>query len=405
MRILMLTASLPYPPHQGGALRSYGILHGLAAAGHDISLLSFHEPNGNIADTPLGQYCSRIETLPPPGRSKSSRLRDLALTGQPDIARRLYNRDFLDRLTQTVRETTYDLIQFEGIEIAPYLLPLRKMGTKAKLVYDAFNAEAALQYAIFQVDRGNPHRWPAAAYSFIQSRRIERFERALCTAADAVIAVSDEDARILCRFRSDGRVPVVNNGIFVSDYETPGAELDLGEHVLVFTGKMDYRPNVDAMDWFAENVLPDIQKAVPDTKLYIVGQKPHPRLERLRHQHHIEITGWVKDVQPFLHSADVYVAPLRMGSGTRLKILEAMAAGRAVVATTVAISGMHPAVHDATLVADKPERMSEAVVKLLGDPTRRAELGERARAYVRQYYDWSALIPKLLTAYKEIGLG
>lgn len=401
----MLTASLPYPPHQGGALRSYGILHGLAAAGHDVTLLSFHEPNGSIADTPLAQYCSRIETLPPPRRRRNDRLRDLLLSRQPDIARRLYSTDFLNQLIQMVRETDFDLIQFEGIEIAPYLLPLRKTGTKAKLVYDAFNAEAALQYAIYQVDRRNPRRWPAAVYSLIQSQRIERFEWALCSAADTVIAVSDEDARILCRFRSDGRVPVVNNGIFVSDYEMPGAELDLGEHVLVFTGKMDYRPNVDAMDWFAENVLPEVQKAVPDTRLYIVGQKPHPRLERLRHKHHIEITGWVKDVQPFLHSADVYVAPLRMGSGTRLKILEAMAAGRAVVATTVAISGMHPAVYEASIVADTPASLSEAVVKLLGDPARRAELGEQARAYVRQYYDWSALIPRLLAAYKELGLG
>ncbi len=405
MKILMLTASLPYPPHQGGALRTFGIMDGLQKAGHEITLLSFDENERAEMPTPLTEKCKQIETVTPPKRSRNDRLRDLVLTRQPDIARRLYSEEFFNRLQQLASDTPFDLIQFEGIEVACYLPLAKQNGVQGKLCYDAFNAEAALQRMIFEVDRGDVRRWPAALYSLIQSQRIFYFERDLCQKADLIIAVSEEDAALLRQHRSDRQVQVVANGIFAKDYASLDEQLDLGKHALVFTGKMDYRPNVDAMFWFTENVLPLIHKQVPDTRLYIVGQKPHARLEKLRDHQHIEITGWVNDVQPFLRGATVYVAPLRMGSGTRLKILEAMAAGCAVVATTVAASGIHGDTTGALEIADEPEKMADCIVELLQDPTQGRTIGEKARAYVKAHYDWSVLIPNLLSAYWEIGIG
>ncbi len=407
MRILMLTASLPYPSQQGGALRSYGILHGLAQSGHEVSLLSFHDSDNpeSWRDTPLAQFCKTIQIVAMPDRSKKDRLRDLLLSNHPDIARRLWDETFFNCLKTLVREQNFDVIQFEGIEVAPYLIPLQQHGTKAKLIYDAFNAEAALQRVIFEVDRDDWRRLPAAAYSLIQSHRIARFERDLCRAADGVIAVSAEDAAILSKHRPDHYIPVVTNGIFVDDYVEATEQLDLGDHALVFTGKMDYRPNVDAMTWFAEAIFPLVQAEIPDTHLYIVGQKPHPRLEKLREHDHISITGWVRDVQPYLQAAQVYVAPLRMGSGTRLKLLEAMASGCAVVATGIAMSGMKQETHDAIIVADEPESLAKATINLLNNIDQRKHLGEKASAFVRAHYDWSVLIPGLLEIYKGMGVG
>jgi polysaccharide biosynthesis protein PslH len=406
MQILIVTGNLPYPPHQGGALRSYGIIHGLYQAGHEITLLSFHDKTDGVAaeSTPLANYCVQIETITPPTRSKLDRLRDLFFSRQPDIARRLYSDDFYACLQQLIAEKSFDLIQFQGIEVACYLPLLKRKGIRAKLCYDAFNAEAALQRLIFQVDRGDVRRWAAAAYSLIQAQRITHYERTICQQADAVIAVSTEDANILRQYRPDKRVGVVTNGIFVDDYQDASEQLDLGEHVLVFTGKMDYRPNVDAMIWFTDNVLPLVQAHLHDTKLYIIGQKPHPRLEKLRSRHQIEISGWVQDVQPFLKGASVYVAPLRMGSGTRLKILEAMAAGCAVVATPIAISGMRAEAHTALIVTEKAEKMAQEIIHLLQNPTQRVTLGKSAQEFVKRYYDWPVLIPNLLKIYEELGL-
>lgn len=406
MRILFVTANLPYPPHQGGALRSYGLIQGLHKAGHELSLLSFNDTSfsGNT-NTPLDTFCTKIETVEYPQRSKRDRLYDLLITRNADISQRLYSTQFEQRLKQIVQKEQYDLIQFEGIEVACYLPIIRKMGTQAKLVYDAFNAEAAMQYAIYEIDRLNPSRWIVAAYSLIQSKRIEVFEALLCQHADLVIAVSTEDAEILHKLSSRRTIPVVANGIFSEEYSKSSTDLNLSNHALVFTGKMDYRPNVDAVLWFTKTILPKIKATVSDVKFYIVGQKPHENLEFLRDNPSVVITGWVESVLPYLRNADVYVAPLRMGSGTRLKILEAMSAGCAVVATTLAASGMQREPDMGMIIVDNPDEIAENIIRLLDSPDTRTQLGAAAQKYVQNHYDWSVLIPNLLTAYEAIERG
>jgi glycosyltransferase involved in cell wall biosynthesis len=286
-----------------------------------------------------------------------------------------------------------------------YLASVRKHQPNAKLWYDAHNAEYDLQRTIFQVDKEDSLRWPAAVYSYIQSQRIAWFEAQICQQVDGVIAVSDEDAEALRPFRQDCQIYVVPNGIISDDYGMSREQLELGKHVLVFTGKMDYRPNVDAVRWFATDILPEVHKHVPDARLYVVGQKPHAKIEKLRDKHNVAITGWVNDVRPFLHAAQVYIAPLRMGSGTRLKILEAMAAGCAVVATSSAAAGLQADAKNIMLIADDEDSFCSAVVTLLRDPARRQALGKTAQTYVRENYDWSVLIPRLLAAYKDAELG
>lgn len=405
MRVLLLTPALPYPMHQGGALRNYGIIHGLHAAGHEVDLLSFSDGALDPASTPLAALCSAIETLTRPLRPVSERLRDLLLSNQADIARRLESDALRARLDTLLDAQHYDVVQFEGLEMAIYLPQVRARQPGAKLIYDAHNAEFALQRAILAVDRANWQRLPMAAYSWLQIGRIARFERDICQAADAVIAVSDEDAAALRTLHPNMRLAVVPNGIFADNYRQTGSALDLGGSALVFTGKMDYRPNIDAMLWFVHAILPLVRSEKPAARLYIVGQKPHASLEALRDLPGVEITGWVADVQPFLRAAAVYIAPLRMGSGTRLKLLEAMAAGCATVATTTAAAGLNSAVRDQMMIADGERDFAAAVSRLLGDPTERQKLGEAARAAVHSAYDWSALLPCLLALYGELSGG
>lgn len=405
MRILMLTPALPYPPHQGGALRNFGLIHGLHAAGHQVTLLSFVTDEDVHQPTPLHDICQHVETVPAQARSVSRRLADMITSPQPDLIRRLASPAFRQCLVELLQQQSFDLVQFEGLEMTGYLADVRQHQPNARLCYDAHNAEYRLQQVIYDIDRSQPERWPSAAYSFIQARRIAHFERMVCQTVDCVLAVSEEDAAALRPFRTDQCVAVIANGIFVDHYNGNAEELDLGTHVLTFTGKMDYRPNVDAMLWFTTDIFPQVQAAVPDAHLYIVGQKPHARLESLRDNDHIALTGWVNEITPFLHATDVYVAPLRMGSGTRLKILEAMAAGCAIVATTLAAAGLPDEAGSALVLADDTTEMAQAIVTLLQDESQRNRLGESAKALVQQHYDWSVLIPRLLAVYKEIGLG
>jgi len=392
---LIITASLPYPPASGGALRAYGILHGLHEAGHMLTLLTFHDGRSDPMQTPLATLCQQIITVATPTRTRSARLRDLVFTREADIARRLYSAEFVAALTDLLTHHTFDLIQFEGIEVAGYLLVAKRLAPQARLCFDNFNAEAELQRLIARRDGRTPRRWPAAVYSTLQSRRINQFEGDLCRTADDVIAVSDEDAALLRPYTPTGRITVVPSGIFVDQYEH-GERTALPPHALVFTGKMDYRPNVDAVLWFADEILP----LLPDAHLVIVGQQPSARVQALTAHERVQVTGAVASVLPYLQGAAVYIAPLRMGSGTRLKLLEAMAARCAIVATPLAASGLSAAAKAAMCIAESPHEFTRAINKLLHDADKRHSLGEQAHEIVRQQYDWSVLIPRLLEVYR-----
>ncbi len=401
MRILFLTPQLPYPLHQGTALRNFGLVRGVAQAGHEVWLLAFQE-TGQLgpAETPLSDLCSAALAVPsPPPRSKLARLRDLLLTGEADMARRLRSNFFSEALRALLSRQQFDVIHVEGIEMAAYLPVLKRLQPDAATIYDAHNAEYDLQRRVYQIDRSDPRRWAGAAYSFFQWRRLRRFERDLCRAAGQVLAVSEADADALRRL-AGAPVTVVPNGIDAAHYAQPPAEpVDLGPGALVFSGKMDYRPNVDAALWFADAVLPRVREAAPEARFVVVGQKPHPRLERLRGRSGVELTGWVPAVEPYLHAATVYVTPLRMGSGTRFKVLQAMAAGCAVVSTPLGAEGIDATPGREIVLADTEADFAQAVIDLLRNPERRRDLGQAAQILVRKRYDWSVIVPRLLALY------
>lgn len=403
MKILLLTPDLPYPSESGAAIRNMGIIRGLSTAGHRLTLLSFAEHRPDRAANPLYQLCESVHAVPSPHHGKPKRIVRLLLTSQADMAFRLASEAFARTLTAILKENTFDLIQFSCIELGCFLPLIQADKKAAKVVYDAHNAEAELQRVVAHVDRQRIRRWPAAVYSTLQSARLSRFEGGICREVDAIIAVSEEDRAFLIKH---GGAPafVVPNGISAADYAPPADETR-EPYQLVFSGKMDYRPNVDAVEWFHQSIFPLARKQCPETRLIIVGRNPHRRLESLAADDGVEVTGWVDSVQPYLHRATIYVAPLRMGSGTRLKILQAMAAGCAVVSTSIGAAGLNEAVHSALTIADGAEDFAEKIVSLLADERRRQALGRLAQEQVRGHYDWSALIPQLLRAYREIGLG
>ncbi|MCY3799346.1 MAG: glycosyltransferase family 4 protein [Chloroflexi bacterium] len=403
MKILLLTPDLPYPSESGAAIRNIGIIRGLVEAGHLLTLASFAERPPDPVANPLYQLCESVHTVATPGHGKLKRVARLLLSGRADIEFRLASVDFERLLRGILRDETFDLIQFSGIEMGCYLPAIHETKHSAKVIYDALNAEAELQRVVAQVDREEFRRLPAAIYSTVQTRRLARFERAICQGVDATIAVSEEDCAFLVN-HGGAPVYVMANGIRAADYAPPPDNMR-ERRQLVFSGKMDYRPNVDAIEWFYRAVFPQARRDFPDCKLVIVGRNPHHRLMMLADDEDVHVTGWVESVAHYLHSATVYIAPLRMGSGTRLKILQAMAAGCAVVSTSIGAAGLHDDVRGAIVVADEAEAFARAITHLLEDENCRRELGARAQERVGARYDWSALIPRLLAAYGELGLG
>jgi len=402
--ILLLTPQFPYPPHQGTTLRNYNLIAGLARR-HEVHLLSFGNPAASRG-TPLDELCRTVHVLPPPERSTLQRLQGLACSRLPDMAQRLPSAPFQAALDAILEREDPDVVEVEGIELAQYLFQVADRRGAAKrplLVFDDHNAEYVLQQRAFETDIRRPRRWIAAAYSFVQWQRLIGYERRACQAADRIVAVSKPDAAAIRRLDPGLEPVVVPNGVDIKYYAADVPAIEEGEGPgaldLVFTAKMDFRPNVDAVLWFAQAVLPRIRLDSPQTRFWVVGKDPHPRLGPLAADPGVVVTGWVEDVRPYIAAAALYVIPLRIGGGTRLKVLEAMAMGKAIVSTSLGCEGFDLAPDRELAIADTPEEFAAAVLALLRDPGRRLRMGNTARQYASSRYDWRMIVPRLEQVY------
>jgi len=399
-RILFLTPQLPYPPQQGTAIRNYNLML-QAAAKNEVHLLSFSdgEPSQEQLAT-LGRICASVNTVPASSRTRTQRLRAALFSPLPDLALRLRSLALTQELERSLVAVKPSLIQIEGLEMTAALAEYAPTATSPWLLYDAHNAEYLLQKRMYLADAAHLSRWPTALYSYLQWKRLSRYEAGVCRRANQVLACSPSDAAAL-RVISPGVDPlVVPNGVDIEQYR-PGAvsPLDLGQQALVFTGKMDFRPNVDAMLWFVNSVLPLIKARSPRVRLYIVGKNPHPRLDTLRPVEGVTLTGYVEDVRPYIEGASVYVVPLQSGGGTRLKVLEAMGMGKALVTTTLGGEGIDAEPGRVWLVADRPAAFAEQVLALLADQGLAARLGQAAREFVTSHFDWHIVTRPLVALY------
>jgi sugar transferase (PEP-CTERM/EpsH1 system associated) len=402
MQLLLLTPQFPYPPHQGTTLRNYNLLKGLAER-HAIDLFSMLAPGDRPERGPVRDLVRHLVTAEQPARPVGRRLRDLVTSSKPDMALRLWNEDAFVALLAHVLDNPPEVIQVEGIEMTPYLLALKDTGLQLpRVIYDAHNAETLLQRRAYQADLRRPARWPAAAYSAVQTAKLNRYERRLLNSVDGVAAVSAADEKVLQQMAPGIRTTVVTNGVDLDAYDPAGLYANLFQHAgvnLVFTGKMDFRPNVDGVLWFANRVLPRLRATNLNPHFWIVGRNPHKRLDVLRDRLDVTVTGAVPDIQPYIAHSDLYVVPLLAGGGTRLKILEAMAMARPIVSTRLGADGFP--VNDGVelALADSAEDFAARCASLLRNPTGASEMGERGRAFVEEHYSWEQIIPKMEQIY------
>ncbi len=404
MDILLLTPQLPYPPRQGTTMRNFGLIHYLAQR-HRLDLITFLAPGETLAaDNPLHALCHHIVALPQPQRTLAARLRDTLTSPYPDMALRLEDPAMHQAVQRALAAHPYDILQIEGIELAQYA---RHAPRSARVIFDDHNCEYLLQQRAALADLRTPRRWHAAAYSLVQSQKLRRYETAACRAADAVIAVSEPDRAALTRIAPGAPIQVIPNAIDLESYaQTRHAPAPDAPFTLLFTGKMDYRPNVDAMIWLGREVLPHLLAHTPDLRCQIVGLNPHPRLDTLRAMPQVEITGGVPDVRPYLAAAHAYVIPMRVGGGTRFKALEAMACAKPIVSTSLGVEGISVQSGQELLMADTPDQFVKAIQTLIQDHAQggalAARLGAAAQRFVAAHYTWDKILPHLEQLYAAL---
>lgn len=400
MKILYLMSGFPYPPHGGGALRIMGLLKGAAEAGHEIHIISFGDAFEIPTHTPLHEICADLQIVEARQRSKVDRLRTLLLSAKADMQTRSFSKKMVSALRKKLSQEPFDIVHLQSLEMGVYAQVVRQLQPTAKLIYDAYNAEAELQRMVYEEDIKQMGLWPMAIYSWLQYRRLKRYEANLCAWVDAVIAVSSEDQALLRAIAGETPVYLVNNGIDVDHYTQLSHEpIDLAQPALVFTGTMDYRPNVDAAVWFTNEVLPQIMHPVT---VYFVGSRPSQRVQKLAENRSVIVTGFVEDIEPYLQGTTLFIVPLRVGSGTRLKILQAMSAGCAIVSTSIGAMGLNIENGRELILADSAEDFAFVIDGLLQDDKTCQMLAENAGQFVRQNFDWSVIVGKLNQLYHDL---
>ncbi|HKJ33512.1 MAG TPA: glycosyltransferase [Balneolales bacterium] len=382
MKILHLSPYSPVPADFGGALRIYYLLRGLSLR-HEVTFVTLGDDKEKkeLIDE-FGSLVKQIyvinhEPLP----VKSSWLAMLHALWNRQGYFEMYMKNIqlqklLDKLFQTEQ---YDLVLMEFPVMDAFKLP-----DNIIQILDEHNVE----YRNFQrMYKGTKFLFRKLFY-FREFRKMLKKEIRTCQSVDAIMVTSRHDKRILKRNIKKTPIFIIPNGVDTT-YFTPTSE-KIEPFSMVFTGTMNYLPNSDAMHYFLDAIFPLIRKSVPEAKIYIVGKNPPASLKR-RASENVIITGIVDDVRPFVRKSSVYVVPLRMGSGTRLKILEGLSMEKAIVTTKIGCEGIEVNDEKHVLIADKPASFAKKVVELMHDKERMKTLGSNGNKLVNQKYTWNAI--------------
>lgn len=385
MKILWIKAGGLVPLDLGGRIRSYHILTELARK-HEVTLFTFYSAPANDPHAQLEGLLHRVICVPlhlPAQRSIGEvawYVRN-ALTLRPYQVAKYCRPPVLQQLKALLRSENFDVMVCD-FAIAGGAIPWKAHCTKVLFTH---NIEAVIWKRHCEIASGP--LWKLVSWR--EYRTMSRAERLYARRADHVLTVSESDREFFSRLVGPKKVSVVPTGVDVDYFRPSTGEEQTG---LVFTGAMDWVPNEDGVLYFVREILPRIRRDVPEVTLSVVGREPSARLKALAEgEGGVRVTGRVEDIRPYVHRASVYVVPLRIGGGTRLKIFEAMAMGKAVVSTSIGAEGL-PVTHEKNIIlADDPNTFADEVVRLLRDSVVRAALGKAARALVEQRYSWRAV--------------
>ncbi len=395
MNVLFLTIAPPYPPNDGGRIRTFNLMR-QAAKQHSVNLVAFL-PQDRPDDSwmPIREICAEVHLLSAPAVKRTTPAQKLTMMfrRQPSALHLYQSSEMETLLRELVQRRATDLVHV----VEPYMIPYVKKLDGPARVMDHTDIEALKQRRLLFTDpkRYRPYWW----LRWLEHFRWQAFEIESLAWFDAHCAVSERDAAYFRRHAPDAPVFSVPNGVDV-DHLRPRLD-PANEPTLLYLGSMDYPPNADAALWFAVRVLPIIREAVPGVRLLIVGRNPAPQVLALGVQPGIRVTGTVPDVRPYYEQAHALVVPLRSGGGTRLKILEALATGVPVVSTSLGAEGLDLRHGVDFLVADTPDALAEQTIRVLSDATLRASLAEHGRSMVTTHYRWDMIGRNLLNVYES----
>jgi glycosyltransferase involved in cell wall biosynthesis len=405
VRILVLSHLVPYPTTSGALLRSYNLLREVARH-HEVHLLAMNQevllgPGAPLAESlaHLRGFLAGVEAFPiPADRSRARKLWTLGSnlwSPEPHSSVRFRSADLRSAIAGVLRRTSIDVVQFETICMAPYG---RATGPLPQILVH-HNVESKLLERRAEAEGG----LAARAYLRLQAAKLREQERRLLHSSMAHIAVSDGDRLSLLEIEPAADVIVVENGVD-TEYFAPGSDPSGNEDRIVFVGGMSWFPNREGMTWFLEEVWPTVLERRPSASLVVVGDKPSREVvdRSADPASRVTATGLVPDIRPHVRDASVFIVPLHVGGGTRLKILDAWAMSKSVVSTTIGCEGLGAVDGETLLIADTAKQFAVSILRLLEHRELRRKLGDAARLKVDREFTWRRVAAKQMELYERL---
>jgi glycosyltransferase involved in cell wall biosynthesis len=413
VNILFITERFPYPLDSGGKIRTYHILKGLSQE-HDITLITSIEKEEQRHYIPeLENLCQEVNVIKAPSETTlrlGFKLVKNLFSSVPIVVERHYlpgvadtvRRQITSRALSDEPGSSFDVVHFDHLDASIYLSCVP--GIKIT-VLDEHNIVSNQIETTADAEQNLLKRF----YMKFQLRKTVRYETEICNKMRRCFVCSDTDKSYLLKMAKDANVITIPNGVDVEYFHDRSWLANAQEEIhqepnsMIFVGTLDYGPGATAVRYFCEEILPLIQGKIPDMRFFAVGQNPPKYLQVLaEHDNRIIVTGRVDDIRPYVARSNVFVVPLKSGSGTRLKILDAMAMGIPVVSTSIGAEGLDVQSEKNIFLADTPEAFSSAILRLLQDKNLVKVIRDNAFRLVQEKYDWKNVWIDLLAAYREL---
>lgn len=395
MKILQVSNKYPFPPKDGGAIATLALANGFARAGHEVSLLAMRTPKHggkSLKSDDRFPYHEVITTYVNTTIRPLRLLKNMLFSGLPYNAERFIDPDFREKLAGILTRNKYDIVQLEGLYLMPYTETIRKC-SRAKIVLRAHNIEHEIWKRITLQTRNRIKR----AYYKRLSGRMAVFEYSFINAYDMLVPISERDLR---SFNSHGNTKpslVIPVGLDVSgSIELAG---DTGNNKVSFIGSLDYIPNQEGLVWFIEKVWKKFLHPSHPYAFFVAGRNAPAWLKNYLSKQPVNFFGEVDDAGQFMRSGGVMVVPVLSGGGIRVRIIEAMAMGIPVVCTSIGAEGIDVKDGSELIIADDPEVIAGAIVKLLENQTVFASIGKNARTFIAEKMNENKITAELLTFY------
>jgi glycosyltransferase involved in cell wall biosynthesis len=398
MNILILCNKSPYPPKEGGPIAMNTIIEGLINAGHKVKVLAINSNKYGVAVKDIPEDYRRktqIETVYINLAIKPVAAFLNLFSGKSYHVERFISKAFEEKLIEILQNNRFDIVQLETLYISPYIATIRKY-SKARIILRSHNIEHLIWKRVAEITQNPLKSW----YLHYLSRTLKNYELGALNWYDGIATITKKDGDY---FLNHGcKIPVIDIpfGINLENFkETPGIIAEFPS--LFHIGAMNWMPNQEGIKWFVEKVWPMVNHEFPNLKCYLAGREMPDWLTNLKTDNLI-VVGEVDDAFEFIYSKAIEIVPLFSGSGIRIKIIEAMAAEKAVISTSIGAEGINIENGKNILVADTPVEFFECIKKCVGDEHFCRELGQNARQLVLRDHSNQQLILKLEKFYRQI---